>query len=137
MRASRAADLWWRVASIYSVDVEKYADSDGDGIGDFRGLTERVEHLDRLGVTCIWLMPFFPTANLDDGYDNPGETIRRAIGLGIVGANVEDRMRDFDNSKRLFEVFFVRQCRRIDHNRPKTGFDTGHDVLELFTVVEV
>ncbi len=69
MRASRAADLWWRVASIYSVDVEKYADSDGDGIGDFRGLTERVEHLARLGVTCIWLMPFFPTANLDDGYD--------------------------------------------------------------------
>ena len=69
MRASRAADLWWRVASIYCVDVEKYADSDGDGIGDFRGLTERIEHLDRLGVTCIWLMPFYPTANRDDGYD--------------------------------------------------------------------
>lgn len=69
MRASRAADLWWRVASIYCVDVEKYADSTGDGIGDFRGLTERIEHLDRLGVTCIWLMPFFPTANRDDGYD--------------------------------------------------------------------
>jgi glycosidase len=43
VRASRAADLWWRVASIYCVDVEKYADSDGDGIGDFRGLTERVD----------------------------------------------------------------------------------------------
>jgi len=69
VRASRAADLWWRVASIYCVDVEKYADSTGDGIGDFRGLTERIEHLDRLGVTCIWLMPFFPTANRDDGYD--------------------------------------------------------------------
>jgi trehalose synthase len=69
VRASRAADLWWRVASIYCVDVEKFADSDGDGIGDFRGLTERVEHLDRLGVTCIWLMPFYPTANRDDGYD--------------------------------------------------------------------
>jgi trehalose synthase len=69
MRASRAADLWWRVASIYCVDVEKYADSDGDGVGDFRGLTERVEHLDRLGVNCIWLMPFYPTASRDDGYD--------------------------------------------------------------------
>ncbi len=69
MRASRAADQWWRVASIYCVDVEKYADTDGDGIGDFRGLTERIEHLDRLGVTCIWLMPFFPTGNRDDGYD--------------------------------------------------------------------
>ena len=69
MRASRAADLWWRVASIYCVDVEKYADSDGDGVGDFRGLTERLEHLDRLGVNCIWLMPFYPTAQRDDGYD--------------------------------------------------------------------
>jgi trehalose synthase len=69
VRASRAADLWWRVASIYCVDVEKYADSDGDGVGDFRGLTERVQHLDRLGVTCIWLMPFYPTAHRDDGYD--------------------------------------------------------------------
>ena len=69
MRASRAADLWWRVASVYCVDVEKFADSDGDGVGDFRGLTERLEHLDRLGVTCVWLMPFYPTANRDDGYD--------------------------------------------------------------------
>lgn len=57
------------MASLYCVDVEKYADADGDGIGDFRGLTERIEHLDRLGITCIWLMPFYPTANRDDGYD--------------------------------------------------------------------
>ncbi|HSJ92241.1 MAG TPA: alpha-amylase family protein, partial [Ilumatobacter sp.] len=69
MTASRAADLWWQTASIYCVDVEKFSDSDGDGIGDFRGLAERVEHLDRLGVTCIWLMPFYPTADRDDGYD--------------------------------------------------------------------
>jgi maltose alpha-D-glucosyltransferase/alpha-amylase len=49
--------------------VETYADGDGDGTGDFRGLTEHVDHLDRLGVTCIWLMPFFPTPDRDDGYD--------------------------------------------------------------------
>ncbi len=63
------ADLWWRNAVVYCLDVETYADSDGDGIGDFNGLTERVDHLARLGVTCVWLMPFYPTPNDDDGYD--------------------------------------------------------------------
>jgi trehalose synthase len=69
MRASRRADLWWKTATIYCLDVETFADGNGDGIGDFRGLSERVDYLDELGVTCIWLMPFFPTANRDDGYD--------------------------------------------------------------------
>ena len=44
-------------------------DWDGDGVGDFQGLAQRIDHLAELGVTCLWLMPFYPTANLDDGYD--------------------------------------------------------------------
>ncbi|MEX0790512.1 MAG: alpha-amylase family glycosyl hydrolase, partial [Actinomycetota bacterium] len=47
-------------------------DSDGDGIGDFRGLIERLDHLQSLGVTCLWMMPFFPTPGRDDGYDVAG-----------------------------------------------------------------
>lgn len=66
---SQTADLWWKNAVIYCLDVETFCDSDGDGIGDFAGLTSRVDYLAGLGVTCIWLMPFYPTANLDDGYD--------------------------------------------------------------------
>ncbi len=69
MTASRMADLWWRNAVFYCLDVETFQDSDGDGVGDFAGLTSRIEHLSRLGVTCIWLMPFYPSPGRDDGYD--------------------------------------------------------------------
>jgi trehalose synthase len=62
-------DLWWKNAFIYCLDVETFLDGNGDGIGDFRGLTERVDYLAGIGVTCIWLMPFYPSVNRDDGYD--------------------------------------------------------------------
>ncbi|MBL7497090.1 alpha-amylase family protein [Frankia sp. CNm7] len=69
MRLARTADLWWKNAVIYCLDVETFFDSDGDGRGDFRGLCQRVDHLHELGVTCLWLMPFYPTPDRDDGYD--------------------------------------------------------------------
>ncbi len=69
LNLARTADLWWKNAVLYCLDVETYQDSDADGIGDFAGLTSRVDHLAGLGVTCIWLMPFYPTPNRDDGYD--------------------------------------------------------------------
>src|SRR5687768_2053958 len=62
-------DLWWKNAVFYCLDVETYMDSNGDGIGDFRGLTERLDYLAGIGVTCIWLMPFYPSLHRDDGYD--------------------------------------------------------------------
>jgi trehalose synthase len=69
MMLARTSDLWWKNAIIYCLDVETYQDSNGDGIGDFGGLTERLDYLAGLGVTCLWLMPFFPSPNRDDGYD--------------------------------------------------------------------
>ncbi|GAA3464050.1 alpha-amylase family protein [Saccharothrix longispora] len=69
MKLTRTADLWWKNAVVYCLDVETFHDSDGDGYGDFRGLTQKIDHLHRLGVTCLWLMPFFPTPDRDDGYD--------------------------------------------------------------------
>ncbi|MDN4480651.1 alpha-amylase family protein [Demequina sp. EGI L300058] len=69
MRPANQADVWWRNATVYCLDVETFQDSNGDGIGDFRGLTSRIDHLARLGVTCLWLMPFYPSPNRDDGYD--------------------------------------------------------------------
>src|SRR6266567_672537 len=69
MTDKATSDLWWKSAVIYCVDVELFADSNGDGVGDFPGLTDRVEYLAGLGVTCIWLMPFFPSPNRDNGYD--------------------------------------------------------------------
>jgi trehalose synthase len=69
MRLDYTSDLWWKNAVIYCLDVETYCDSDGDGVGDFRGLIGKVDYLAGLGVTCIWLMPFQPSPNRDDGYD--------------------------------------------------------------------
>ena len=60
---------WYESAVIYCLDIDTYADSDGDGVGDIRGLIGRLDYLARLGVTCIWLNPIHPSPNRDDGYD--------------------------------------------------------------------
>ncbi len=62
-------DLWYKNAIIYNLDVRSFMDADGDGIGDFRGLTGRLDYLAGLGVNAIWLMPFYPSPDRDDGYD--------------------------------------------------------------------
>ena len=62
-------DLWYKNAVIYCLDVAKYVDANGDGVGDFAGLTRRLDYLSGLGVTCIWLQPFYPSPNRDNGYD--------------------------------------------------------------------
>ncbi|WP_075215439.1 alpha-amylase family protein [Mongoliimonas terrestris] len=62
-------DLWYKNAVFYCVSVETFMDSNGDGVGDFEGLTRRLDYLHGLGVTAIWLMPFQPSPGKDDGYD--------------------------------------------------------------------
>lgn len=62
-------DLWYRNAVIYCLDVEKYLDANGDGIGDFTGLSRRLDYLAGIGVTCVWLQPFYKSPNRDNGYD--------------------------------------------------------------------
>lgn len=61
--------LWFKNAIIYEAPVRAFADSNGDGIGDFQGLTEKLDYLQDLGVTAVWLLPFFPSPLKDDGYD--------------------------------------------------------------------
>ncbi|NEW93878.1 alpha-amylase family protein [Rhodopseudomonas sp. BR0M22] len=62
-------DLWYKNGVIYCLSVATYMDANGDGIGDFKGLTRRLDYLHGLGVTAIWLMPFQPSPYRDDGYD--------------------------------------------------------------------
>src|SRR5918995_728158 len=69
MKITDRSDLWWKTAVVYCLDVETYMDWNDDGFGDFEGLAHRLDHLAELGVTCIWLMPFQPTPDRDDGYD--------------------------------------------------------------------
>jgi maltose alpha-D-glucosyltransferase/alpha-amylase len=67
--ASATNPLWYKDAIIYELHVRAFADSNGDGIGDFPGLLSRLGYLQDLGITCIWLLPFFPSPLRDDGYD--------------------------------------------------------------------
>ena len=62
-------DLWYRNTVVYSLDLETFQDSDGDGVGDFEGLVRRLDYLDALGVGTLWLAPFQPSPNRDNGYD--------------------------------------------------------------------
>ena len=69
MKITDTGDLWYKNAVVYCLDVETFLDWNGDGIGDFPGLAQRIDYLNEIGVTCLWLMPFYPTAERDDGYD--------------------------------------------------------------------
>jgi maltose alpha-D-glucosyltransferase/alpha-amylase len=62
-------DLWYKNAVFYCLDVDAFMDGNGDGIGDFQGLTDRLDHLEALGITCVWLTPFYKTPDRDNGYD--------------------------------------------------------------------
>ncbi len=77
--------LWFKDAVIYEVPVRAFADSDSDGIGDFRGLTEKLDYLQDLGVTAVWVLPFFPSPLRDDGYD-----IADYTSVNPIYGNLED-----------------------------------------------
>ena len=92
--ASATDPLWYKDAIIYEIHVRAFADSNNDGIGDFPGLMSRLDYLQDLGVTCLWLLPFFPSPLRDDGYDisnyvdvNPSYgTLARLQGVSGCGA---------------------------------------------------
>jgi maltose alpha-D-glucosyltransferase/alpha-amylase len=67
--ASETIPLWYKDAVIYQVHVRAFSDSNGDGVGDFAGLTKKLDYLQDLGVNALWLQPFYPSPLRDDGYD--------------------------------------------------------------------
>ena len=70
LKAGSAEDpLWFKDAIIYELHVKTFFDSNNDGIGDFPGLIQKLDYLQGLGITCLWLLPFFPSPLRDDGYD--------------------------------------------------------------------
>ncbi|WP_267428383.1 maltose alpha-D-glucosyltransferase [Methylobacterium sp. GC_Met_2] len=81
----RSDPQWYRDAIIYQIHVKSFFDSNNDGIGDFEGLTQRLDYVRDLGVTAIWLMPFYPSPLRDDGYD-----IADYEGINPSYGNMED-----------------------------------------------
>jgi trehalose synthase len=69
MRLDQVSDQWWKNGVIYCLDAETFLDTNGDGVGDLAGVAHQIDYLAGLGVTCLWLMPFQPSPNRDDGYD--------------------------------------------------------------------
>ena len=69
VRTKATSDVWWKNAVLCCVAVQCFLDADGDGRGDLQGLTDRLDYLSGIGVTCLWLMPFYPSPRRDDGYD--------------------------------------------------------------------
>src|SRR4026209_3038740 len=61
--------LWYKDAVFYEINVRAFYDSNGDGHGDLKGLTQKLDYLQELGVNCIWLLPIYPSPLKDDGYD--------------------------------------------------------------------
>ncbi|MBC7290649.1 MAG: trehalose synthase, partial [Actinotalea sp.] len=69
MRLTDTSDLWWKTAVYYNLSLETFMDWDDDGVGDLAGLAHRLDYLAELGVTCLWLAPFYPSPRRDNGYD--------------------------------------------------------------------
>ena len=66
---AESGQLWYKDAIIYQLHVRSFCDSSGDGVGDFRGLAQKLDYIQDLGATALWLLPFYPSPLRDDGYD--------------------------------------------------------------------
>ncbi len=69
LRAANSDDNWWRTAVIYEIYPRSFGDTNGDGIGDLNGITEHLDYLKDLGIDAIWITPFYPSPQVDFGYD--------------------------------------------------------------------
>lgn len=106
-------DLWYKNAIVYCLDVDTFMDANGDGEGDFRGLADRLDHLEALGINCIWLLPFYPSPNRDNGYDVTDfyNVDRR---LGTLGDFVDFTRAAHDRGMRVI-VDLVANHTSVDH----------------------
>ncbi len=87
--------LWYKDAIVYQTHVKAFRDSSGDGYGDFRGLTEKLDYIHSLGVNCLWLLPFYPSPLKDDGYD-----IAEYKAINPTYGTLEDFQRFLDEAHR-------------------------------------
>jgi maltose alpha-D-glucosyltransferase/alpha-amylase len=138
--------LWYRNTIIYQLHVRSFCDSDSNGIGDFRGLISRLNYLDDLGVTTVWLLPFYPSPLKDDGYD-----IADYTGVNPIYGSIADARRFIDEAHRrgirvITELVINHtssehpwfQCaRRAPKDSPERAFYVWSDTPEKYRGVRV
>jgi maltose alpha-D-glucosyltransferase/alpha-amylase len=136
-----ADTLWYKDAVFYELHVKAFQDSNRDGVGDFRGLIERLDYVQDLGVDCIWLLPYYPSPLRDDGYD-----IADYYGIHPSYGNVEDFQRFLDEAhKRGLRVIadlvlnhtssdhpWFQRARRAPKGSPERDFYVWSDSNELY-----
>ncbi len=136
------ADLWYKNAIIYCLDVETFMDGNGDGVGDFAGLTDKLDYLAGLGVTCLWLQPFYPSPNRDNGYDvsdyygvdpkhgTPGEFVEfmnhaEQLGMRVIADLVVNHTSDrhpwFQSARKDPELTIPRLVSVVEVEAARTG----------------
>jgi trehalose synthase len=126
MSVAFTSDQWWKNGVVYCLDVQTFLDGDGDGSGDLQGLVERIDYLAGMGVSTLWLMPFYPTPDRDDGYDiSDYYTVDPR--LGTLGEFVEAVRTAHDRGMRVIVDLVVNhtsdqhpwfQAARSDRNSP-------------------
>jgi len=131
MSLEATSDLWWKNAILYCVDTQSFLDSNGDGIGDLDGLTQRIDYLAGLGVTCLWLMPIYPSPERDYGYD-VADYYGIAEKYGSLGDLVELVRVARDRGIRVIADLVVNHT-SIDHPWFQAA-RTGHPVYKDFYV---
>jgi maltose alpha-D-glucosyltransferase / alpha-amylase len=129
-------ELWYKHAIIYTLDAEVFKDSDGDGIGDFNGLISRLGYIDSLGVDAIWLAPFQPTPNRDDGYDvSDYYTVDRRLG-GMEQFNAFVKKAGEANLKVIMDLVvnhtsdehpWFKQARKDENSKYHNWYIWSHD----------
>src|SRR5436190_434836 len=134
--------LWYKDALIYEVHVRAFYDSDGDGVGDFPGLTQKLPYLEDLGFTCLWLLPFYPSPLRDDGYD-----IADYTSINPIYGTLDDFKRFVDEAHRrnirvLTEVVinhtsdqhpWFQRARQAPKGSPERNYYVWSDTDEKYT----
>ncbi|GMU23689.1 MAG: trehalose synthase [Phycisphaerae bacterium] len=144
--APRSDPLWYRNAVIYQLHVRSFSDSNADGVGDFNGLISRLDYLEELGVTAVWLLPFYPSPLKDDGYDTADYTA-----VHPTYGDIEDARRFIDEAHRrqirvITELVinhtsdqhpWFQRARRAPRGSPERDFYVWSDTPERYAGVRI
>ena len=142
MTTSPESASWYHDAIIYEVHVRSFRDANGDGIGDFRGLTSRLDYLRDLGVTAIWLLPFYPSPLRDDGYDisdylsiNPSYGTMRDFKRFLTEAHARDLrvITELVINHTSDQHPWFQRARRAPAGSPERDFYVWSDTTDLYS----